>query len=62
LFKEGYQFDAILIDADSPGSNLRLDAANTPEQILQRIVYGATRANIRDVWVAGRRVHTQGDA
>jgi guanine deaminase len=62
LFRQGYQFDAILIDADSPSSNLRLDAANTPEQILQRIVYGATRANIRDVWVAGRRVHTLADA
>jgi guanine deaminase len=58
LFKVGYQFDAILIDANAPNSNLYLDPANTPEQILQRTVYGATRANIRDVWVAGRRVHT----
>jgi hypothetical protein len=28
--------------------------------ILQKIVYNAARSNIRDVWVGGRLVHTQG--
>jgi hypothetical protein len=26
------------------------------EAILQKIIYGASRANIADVWVGGRRV------
>lgn len=59
VFREGFQFDAMLIDAGVPNSNLRLDRADTPEQILQKIIYQAGRANIRDVWVANRRVHTQ---
>jgi guanine deaminase len=33
LFKRGYQFDAIVIDATAPNSNLRLDSADTPEEI-----------------------------
>jgi len=33
--------------------------ADTPEQILQKIIYQAGRANIREVWVANRRVHTR---
>jgi guanine deaminase len=58
LFREGYQFDAILVDAATPHGNLNLDAADTPEEILQKIVYNAARANIRNVWVGGRSVHT----
>jgi hypothetical protein len=42
-----------------PNTNLRFDRADTPEQILQKIIYHAGRANIREVWVANRRVHTQ---
>jgi guanine deaminase len=60
LFREGYQFDAILVDAGTPHGNLNLDAADTPEEILQRIVYNAARANIRKVWVGGRLVHPLG--
>jgi guanine deaminase len=56
VFREGYQFDAIAIDADVPNSNLRLDRADSPEEILQKIIYHAARANIREVWVANRRV------
>jgi guanine deaminase len=58
LFSEGYQFDAILVDAGTPYGNLNLDAADTPEETLQKIVYNAARANIRNVWVGGRLVHT----
>jgi guanine deaminase len=57
IFREGYQFDAMLIDSGARNSNLRLDQADTPEQILQKIIYNAGRANIREVWVANRRVH-----
>jgi guanine deaminase len=59
VFREGFQFDAMVVDAGVPNSNLRLDRADAPEQILQKILYHAGRANIRDVWVANRRVHTR---
>jgi guanine deaminase len=57
LFRTGYQFDAMVIDPDVPGSNLRLDAADGPEAVVQKVVYGAGRVNIREVFVAGRSVH-----
>jgi guanine deaminase len=57
LFREGYHFDAILVDAGTPHGNLTLDTPDTPEEILQKIVYNAARANIRKVWVGGRLVH-----
>ena len=59
VFREGFQFDAVVIDGKVPNSNLRFDHADTPEEILQKIIYHAGRANIREVWVANRRVHTQ---
>jgi guanine deaminase len=55
-FVPGCQFDAIVIDGDRPDCNLRLDPGDGPDATLQKIIYGAGRANIRDVWVAGRRV------
>jgi guanine deaminase len=58
VFREGFQFDAMLIDAAAPNSNLHLDRTDRPEEILQKIIYHAGRANIREVWVANRRVHT----
>jgi guanine deaminase len=57
VFKEGFQFDAILVDARSRDSNLRLDTNDTPEEVLQKIIYQAGRANIREAWVANRRAH-----
>ncbi|MGH8210796.1 MAG: guanine deaminase [Steroidobacteraceae bacterium] len=60
VFREGFQFDALLIDARAPDSNLRLDSGDTPEEILQKIIYLAGRANIREVWVANRRVCASG--
>jgi guanine deaminase len=61
VFRAGFQFDAMLIDAGVPSSNLRLDRADAPEEMLQKIIYHAGRANIREVWVANRRVHAQDD-
>jgi guanine deaminase len=58
VFKEGYQFDAILVDARAQDSNLRLDGNDAPADVLQKIIYHAGRANIREVWVANRRVHS----
>jgi guanine deaminase len=57
VFKPGYQFDALLIDPAAPGSNLQLGAGDPPHDVLQKIIYGASRANVREVWVAGRSVH-----
>lgn len=57
VFREGFQFDALLLDARASGSNLHLDSGDTAEDILQKIVYLAGRANVREVWVANRQVH-----
>jgi guanine deaminase len=59
VFREGFQFDAMLIDAGVPDSNLRLDRSDTPADILQKIIYHAGRENIREVWVASRQVHVR---
>jgi len=60
VFKEGYQFDALIIDGRSRESNLRLNADDSPGDVLQKIIYLAGRTNIREVWVANRRVHPVG--
>jgi guanine deaminase len=59
VFREGFYFDAILMDSSVPNSNLRFEQSDTPEEILQKIIYHAARANIRDVWVANRPAHLQ---
>jgi guanine deaminase len=58
VFREGFQFDALVVDARAQNSNLRLDVNDTPGEVLQKIIYQAGRANIREVWVANRRVHS----
>jgi hypothetical protein len=50
----------MLIDSAAPASNLRIAPSDTPEQILQKILYESGRSNIRDVWVANRHVLGQG--
>ena len=62
LFREGYQFDAIVLDGQTPDSNLRLEENAAPDDLLQKIVYHATRADIKEVWVANRRVHARSAA
>ena len=56
LFAPGYRFDAIRLDADAEAGGVRLWEADAGEQVLQKIVYGATRANVTGVWVDGRAV------
>jgi guanine deaminase len=56
VFAPGYQFDACVLDLAVPHSNLRVDADEAPESVLQKVIYGASRANISQVWVANRRV------
>lgn len=57
VFREGFQFDAMVLDPATDGSNLRIDSDESAQDILQKIVYLANRTNIREVWVANRRVH-----
>ena len=57
VFQQGYQFDAVVLDGGTPDSNLHLEENAAPEEVLQKIVYHATRADIKEVWVANRRVH-----
>jgi guanine deaminase len=57
LFRVGYQFDAVLIDAHARDGNLRIGAGAAPADILQKIVYHGARANVRQTWVANRLVH-----
>ena len=59
LFREGYQFDAVVIDPATRSSNLRLARGAAPDEVLQKIVYHGARANILETWVANRRVHSR---
>lgn len=53
----GYRFDAILVDPAAPEGGVSLfPDLDGPEAVFQKIVYGATRANIRRVFVDGRTV------
>jgi guanine deaminase len=55
-FAPGCHFDAMVVDPAAPGSTVRVDDdLDTAEDVVQKIVFNASRANIRDVWVAGRR-------
>jgi guanine deaminase len=56
-FRPGMKFDAIAIDTALPdGTMRRLDGDEDREVTLQRILYTASKRNIADVWVGGRRV------
>jgi guanine deaminase len=53
-FEPGYQFDALLIDQDAPGSNIRTwPELDSPEDVFQKIVLNAMRTNIKRIWVGG---------
>ncbi|RLQ88528.1 guanine deaminase [Notoacmeibacter ruber] len=55
-FEVGQQFDAILVDPDAPRGTIRLwPDLYEGDQILQTILFNASRANIASVWVGGER-------
>ena len=57
VFRQGAPFDAVLIDIAAPGSNVRaFDGIDSHEDVLEKIVSMATRANVAGVWVEGRKV------
>lgn len=56
-FAPGYQFDAVLIDPTAPLGSLRLwPELHQGDEILQKIVYTASRPNITHVWIGGTAV------
>jgi len=56
-FEPGQAFDAVVVDPEAAGGSVRLfDGLDTDEDVLQKIIYGASRANLSDVYVAGKRV------
>jgi guanine deaminase len=63
-FAAGCKFDALRIDVEADGSNVRVwPDLDEPEDVFQKIVLNAGRANIRQVWVDGVCVGgTAGDA
>jgi guanine deaminase len=57
VFRTGAAFDAVLLDLAAPGSNVHaFDGIDGPEDVLEKIVSTATRANVAGVWVEGRKV------
>ena len=57
LFREGWHFDAILVDANADGSNILVWSEDSHADVLQKIVYNAGRTNVAKAWVAGALVH-----
>jgi guanine deaminase len=56
-FSPGYQFDAMVIDTTARHGTIRLwDDLDSGENILQKIIYTASRSNIAKVWIGGRDV------
>ena len=56
-FAPGYRFDAIAVDTMAAGGGVHVfDDVDDLEDVFQKIVYGATPANIAAVWVDGRRL------
>lgn len=55
-FAPGLRFDAMLIDADAEAGGIRRFDNGFDEILLERILYGANRANVARVWVDGRLV------
>lgn len=58
-FAAGYAFDAIVVDVGAPASNITIwDGLDSLEDILEKIVCGASRCNIAQTWVEGHLVHS----
>jgi guanine deaminase len=57
-FVPGYRFDALLVDTTVKHGTIRLwdEFDHGQEDVLQRIIFTASRANITKVWVDGRSV------
>jgi len=59
----GQHFDAIVVDCHAPDSNVCIwPDSDSPADVLQKIIYNATRANVSQTWVQGALVHCRGTA
>jgi guanine deaminase len=56
LFAPGRRFDAIAVDTTRPDGGIRLFDTTEPTAVFEKILYGATRANLATVWVDGLAV------
>ncbi|MET3898482.1 guanine deaminase [Devosia sp. UYZn731] len=52
----GYRFDLVAIDATARSGGIRLFDLTEPTAIFEKIMHGATRANVAAVWVDGHQV------
>jgi guanine deaminase len=52
-FEEGCHFDAVAIDTAARDGGIRLFGEEKAEGVFEKIIYGATRANVARVWVSG---------
>lgn len=52
-FQPGMRFDAIAIDPAAPAGQIVSHGTPPPLQMLEKIIYGATKANIASVWSDG---------
>jgi guanine deaminase len=49
----GYKFDVVAVDTTVRDGGIRLFDLTDPKAIFEKIVYGAARANIAQVWIDG---------
>lgn len=56
VFAAGMQFDAMAVDPAAVAGGIRLWPGDAGERVLEKLLYGASRANVARVWVAGRQV------
>ena len=54
ILARGYKFDALAVDTTVADGGIRLFDLKDPKAIFEKIIYGAVRANIANVWVDGR--------
>lgn len=52
-FEPGMRFDAIAIDPAAPLGQIVTHGDTPPLQLLEKIIYGATKANVAGVWTDG---------
>ena len=54
--REGYLFDAMVIDTNSHNSDIIIYDDDTTEDVLQKLIYNTQRHNICKVWVNGENI------
>ncbi len=55
-FEPGCHFDAVAVDCEATEGGIRLWGGEAGDDLLQTILYTATRANLARVWVGGAQV------